>query len=278
MLKDSHLHMNTLAKVAGEYHALMLFTFFGAWLLGISEQPPVPDSTDASASRTRLLPDNPSDITLLLRVLFPVLKASVCKRSIHALQECMEALGGVGYLDNTENEPINIARLYRDCCVLSIWEGTTDVLASDALRVLTGRSGNDVLDALDRWVSKALGAETAKNIQFDHDRTNIKTVWISLRQRFQEENHESLLPSARDILFQIADVVMGVLLIVDATSDLNSAAIEICERFLKEHGLVDEIPGKKRNLTGSSLELNQEIVYGEDSREIGKSINGQSKL
>ena len=156
-LINSPLHVNTLAAVAGEYHALMLFTFFGAWLLGISEQDPAPAPSNSASWKTRLRPDDPSDITLLLRILFPVLKASVCKRSIHALQECMEALGGVGYLDNTENESINIARLYRDCCVLSIWEGTTDVLASDTLRVLSGRMGNEVSTAMDRWISKTLG-------------------------------------------------------------------------------------------------------------------------
>jgi alkylation response protein AidB-like acyl-CoA dehydrogenase len=278
ILKDSLLHMNTLAKMAGEYHSLMLFTFFGAWLLGISEQPSTSDSSEGSASRARLLPDNPSDISLLLRILFPVLKASVCKRSIYALQECMEALGGVGYLDNTENESINIARLYRDCCVLSIWEGTTDVLASDVLRVLTGHSGNDVLNALDRWVSKALDKEIPEQTKFGRGVKNIKAAWAKLRQRFREENHEVLLPSARDVLFQIANVIMGVLLVVDATSDMNPAAIEICERYLKEHGLVDdEILESKRNL-GDSLEINQKIVYGKESKDVGKSFTSQSKL
>lgn len=275
MLKDSPLHMNTLAKVTGEYHSLMLFTFFGAWLLGISEQPSTPDSAEASTSRTRLLPDDPSDISLLLRIMFPVLKASVCKRSIYALQECMEALGGVGYLENTENESINIARLYRDCCVLSIWEGTTDVLASDVLRVLAGRSGNDVLNALDRWVSKALGAEFAGHPQFGRGGTNVKVVWAKLRQRFREVGHEVLLPSARDILFEIADVVMGVLLLVDATNDTNPAAMELCSRYLNEHGLVDDrILANGRNL-GGSLELNQKTVYGDD---MGNTFTSPSKL
>jgi alkylation response protein AidB-like acyl-CoA dehydrogenase len=275
MLKDSPLHMNTLAKVTGEYHSLMLFTFFGAWLLGISEQPSNSGLAETSASRTRLLPDGPSDVALLLRVLFPVLKASVCKRSIHALQECMEALGGVGYLENTENESINITRLYRDCCVLSIWEGTTDVLASDVLRVLAGRSGNDVLNALDRWVSKALGAEFAEHPQFGLGGTNIKVVWAKIRQRLQEVSYEVLLPSARDILFEIADVVMGVLLVVDAMNDTNPGVMELCSRYLNEHGLVDgRILVNERRL-GCSLELNQKIVYGDDKNN---TFTSQSKL
>jgi alkylation response protein AidB-like acyl-CoA dehydrogenase len=282
ILKDSPLHINTLAKVAGEYHSLMLFTFFGAWLLGVSEHSHSQDfaedfaeaSAEASASRMWLLPDEPSDIPLLLRILFPVLKASVCKRSIHALQECMEALGGVGYLDNTENESINIARLYRDCCVLSIWEGTTDVLASDMVRVLAGCTGNDVLNALDRWVSKALGSEIISP-RFDYARSAIGSAWETLKEKIQKHDHEVLLPSARDTLFKIADMVMGVLLVIDAAEDMNSATVEACFGFFKAHGLTDDETLGGKSTLKQSLELDQKIVYGDD---IDKSFIGHPKL
>ncbi|KAE9372463.1 acyl-CoA dehydrogenase/oxidase C-terminal [Stipitochalara longipes BDJ] len=272
MLNDSPLHMSIMAKIAGEYHSLNLFTFFGAWLLGISEQNPLPIPSEPSSSRAFLQPNDPADIQLLLRVLFPVLKASVCKRSIHTLQECMEALGGVGYLDNTENESINIARIYRDCCVLSIWEGTTDVLASDTLRVLSGRMGNDVLNAMDRWIFKARGKGIG-SAKFAAAKAGIATKWGVLSGRIRKESHEGLLSSARDILFQVADLVMAVLLIVDAEHDKNSAATEeVCFRFLKGHGLVSR--GAPENLE-RELGMNQKIVYGNG---IGRISSGQSKL
>ena len=271
MLKDSPLHMNTMAKIAGQYHSLNVFAFFGTWLLGISEQDQIPAHSEPPSSRARLQPDGPADIQLLLRVLFPVLKASVCKRSIHALQECMEALGGIGYLDNTENESINIARIYRDCCVLSIWEGTTDVLASDTLRVLSGRIGNDVLNALDRWISKALGNSVGPS-PFASAKRDITTTWGTLKDRLRKESHEKLLPSARDILFQISDIIMGVLLIADSENDKNPAAMEVCFRFLEEHALARS--GALRNLEGG-LKLDQQIVYG-DGME--KPFASQSKL
>jgi hypothetical protein len=273
MLKDSPLHMNTLAKVTGEYHSLMLFTFFGALLLGTSEQDGIPASAEHS-SKARFQPDDPSDIHLLLRILFPVLKASVCKRSIHALQECMEALGGVGYLDNAENESINIARLYRDCCVLSIWEGTTDVLASDTLRVLSGRMGSDVLNAMDRWVSKSLG-QGIGDLEFSRAKTYINTVWGTLRDRRGRESQEVLLPSARDILFQIADVIMGILLIVDAENSKSPSAMEVCFRYLNEHGLSDSKALGSQSQLKDGLELNQKIVYGDDME---RSFTGHPKL
>ena len=269
MLKDSPLHLSTMANIAAEYHSLNLFTFFGAWLLGISEQDLAPIPTKPSSSRARLQSNDPADIQLLLRVLFPVLKASVCKRSIYALQECMEALGGVGYLDNTENEAINIARIYRDCCVLSIWEGTTDVLASDTLRVLKGRMGTDVLNAVERWISKALDKDVGLTKSAKPD---IITAWGMLRDRIGKGSHESLLPSARDVLFQIADIIMAVLLIVDAEHDSTPAAAEVCYRFLKGRGLFHA--GAEESLEGN-FRMNQKIVYGDD---VCRTSTGRSKL
>jgi alkylation response protein AidB-like acyl-CoA dehydrogenase len=111
MLKDNVLHMNTLAKITGDYHAMILFTFFVAYLMGMEEHPESRSSeTSTSPARNLLRPSTPKDTSLLLRVLTSILKAAVCKRSIHSLQECMEALGGIGYLENVENEALNIAR------------------------------------------------------------------------------------------------------------------------------------------------------------------------
>jgi alkylation response protein AidB-like acyl-CoA dehydrogenase len=126
LLKDNDLHMSTLATIVSDYHTSMLFVFLVAYLTGIEEHA---DALEvAETYQPRIRPKSLSHTQALLRVMTSILKAVVCKKSIHGLQECMEALGGVGYLDNSENESINIARLYRDCCVLSIWEGTTDGL------------------------------------------------------------------------------------------------------------------------------------------------------
>ena len=69
----------------------------------------------------------------LLRLLTPALKGVCSKTAIAGLQECMECMGGVGYLEN-EDMQYNIARLYRDANVLPIWEGTTDMVRSLSFR------------------------------------------------------------------------------------------------------------------------------------------------
>lgn len=77
-----------------------------------------------STSKTALLIRFHSN---LLRLLTPAVKGITAKKAIAGLAECMESLGGVGYLEN-EDMQFNIARLYRDANVLSIWEGTTDMM------------------------------------------------------------------------------------------------------------------------------------------------------
>ncbi|KAK0111057.1 hypothetical protein ONS95_001437 [Cadophora gregata] len=259
MLKDSPLHMSTLARITGDYKSMMLFTFFVASLMGANEH-----GTGPEKDSLRLVPPDTNDIPLLIRVLTPILKASVCKRSIHALQECMEALGGVGYLDNIENEAINIARLYRDCCVLSIWEGTTDVLASDTLRVLKGKNGKDILDAIDRWITISLSRWV---LEHPTHQAALAAFWSQLRQTISQSSPEELLPRARDLTFDIANVAMATLLLVEAESDINSASLEVCTRFLLDKAIVKD--GESRDekiLPPTELDINQRIVYGDDSK------------
>lgn len=67
----------------------------------------------------------------MLRFLTPIIKAYGAKVAVGAIGEAMEALGGQGYM-----EDVGVARQLRDAQVNTIWEGTTNVLALDVLRVL----------------------------------------------------------------------------------------------------------------------------------------------
>lgn len=66
---------------------------------------------------------------VLRRILTPAAKFWICKRTIAAAAECMEAWGGNGYI---EDGPM--ARLYREAPVNSIWEGSGNVMCLDVLR------------------------------------------------------------------------------------------------------------------------------------------------
>ncbi|HEV8266974.1 MAG TPA: acyl-CoA dehydrogenase family protein, partial [Thermoanaerobaculia bacterium] len=66
----------------------------------------------------------------LFRLLVPMVKAVTGKLAVPCVSEAMELVGGNGYIEESP-----LPRLLRDAQVLPIWEGTTNVLVLDFLRV-----------------------------------------------------------------------------------------------------------------------------------------------
>jgi alkylation response protein AidB-like acyl-CoA dehydrogenase len=135
-LSDKALHIDTLAGEQAEYEAALLLAFRGTELLGREE--------------AGLITPHESD---LLRVLTPIMKLTTGKQAVGCASEVCEAFGGFGYMEDT-----GIPRIVRDAQVLSIWEGTTNVLSLDTLRAL-GRTG-ERLGALEEELRSAVGAAT----------------------------------------------------------------------------------------------------------------------
>jgi len=74
----------------------------------------------------------------------PLAKLTTAKQAVALTSEVLEAFGGAGYVEDT-----GLPRILRDAQVLPIWEGTTNVLSLDVLRVL-GRGGS--LEPVEREV------------------------------------------------------------------------------------------------------------------------------
>ena len=74
--------------------------------------------------------------TVLLRVLTPLLKLYTAKEAVSVISEGLECFGGQGYIEDT-----GLPRLLRDAQVLPIWEGTTNILCLDLLRVHASTGG-----------------------------------------------------------------------------------------------------------------------------------------
>ncbi len=65
----------------------------------------------------------------LFRVITPAAKFEVCRQGIPFVGEAMEALGGIGYCEESE-----LPRLYREMPVNSIWEGSGNIMCLDVMR------------------------------------------------------------------------------------------------------------------------------------------------
>jgi alkylation response protein AidB-like acyl-CoA dehydrogenase len=110
-LEQLPLHADTLAGLEAETWGAFLMTFLLVELNGRMEQGELDSEQRA-----------------LLRVLTPLTKLITGKQAVAVVTEVIESFGGAGYVEDT-----GLPQLLRDTHVLPIWEGTTNVLALDAL-------------------------------------------------------------------------------------------------------------------------------------------------
>jgi putative acyl-CoA dehydrogenase len=84
------------------------------------------------------------------RIANPVLKYWICKRESAHAGECLECLGGNGYVEES-----GMPRLYRQAPLNSIWEGSGNVQCLDVLRTMA--TTPSALDAFFAEVEEASG-------------------------------------------------------------------------------------------------------------------------
>ena len=82
--------------------------------------------------------------------MLPITKLTTAKQAVAAVSEVVEAFGGAGYVEDT-----GLPTLLRDTQVLPIWEGTTNVLALDALL------RTDLAEGLRAWSDRVRSAVRA---------------------------------------------------------------------------------------------------------------------
>ncbi|HEX7318305.1 MAG TPA: acyl-CoA dehydrogenase family protein [Pyrinomonadaceae bacterium] len=111
-LAEKPLHADTLAGLQAEADAALHLAFYAAELTGREEA----CESDERGAR-------------LLRLVTPLVKLTTGRAAVHVASETVEAFGGAGYVEDT-----GLPVILRDAQVLSIWEGTTNVLSLDALR------------------------------------------------------------------------------------------------------------------------------------------------
>ncbi|KAG8526758.1 uncharacterized protein KY384_008187 [Bacidia gigantensis] len=236
LLMDIPAHIRTLAALHVEHHAYMQLTFFVVTLLGMVEsengrgKPTTPNQTKGQIPYLK----GCDDVGILLRILTPVTKALTAKASVSGLAECMESLGGIGYLDSSSASDMetNIARLYRDANVLSIWEGTTQVMAEDAVRVLKGPLSTQALDQLDKWVKTQL--QQASECIPSLTSGRIEETWNNLCNYIRLMNTEHLVIVGRDIAQQLGWIICAVLLYGDIRQGGDETSRLVAERWTEK--------------------------------------------
>lgn len=169
-IKDHVLHRETLAKLCAQHMADVILTFSVIEFLG-------KDECGVATEKEKML----------LRLMTPIVKLMTAQSAMKIAGEVLEGFGGVGYI-----EDLGIASYFRDARVFSIWEGTTNVLSLDVLRVLSAEESFSVwldevkpsltqsdLEWVDSWV-KVLKSKDADLIQSEARNLafGLGTLWI----------------------------------------------------------------------------------------------------
>lgn len=241
------MHLNVLAQLEVKHRGWMQLAFFTSSLLGYVDNGFPVDAPKVFSVLAR----NSSAATVVLRAFTSTSKAVICKSSTLAFQECQEAMGGVGYIgkaittfppflhslkadfeikDEPDEPEFNISRLWRDTASNSVWEGTTNVLASETVRHLT--KGKN-LDLFDEWISDVIDQISDNVFQ-----TTVRNVWSQLKGKLDpgrdERELSGVLGVGRQIIFTLSWVVCGILLSLDAQRDNDGVAHEVARRWVLE--------------------------------------------
>jgi alkylation response protein AidB-like acyl-CoA dehydrogenase len=258
LLMDMPAHVKTMAANEVNYAAMMHLGFFTVALLGTTEHPSDFQQHQKLQEKEgqRGVVNDVAQASLLLRLLTPVMKAQCSKLSIFGLQECMESLGGVGYLE--DEQEFNIARLFRDANVLSIWEGTTDVMAHDVVRVMKGREGENVRKALNAWVQELMGPWSGK---WDEAKEVVRSELGRLEEMWTQLESEELKFRGRELLESLAWIVAAVLLVEDGEMDGDEVAQARARRWISKKDADASMPTWE-----DTVMLNRKMVFGYHER------------
>ena len=189
LLIEHPLHVETLDAMELEWRAGFLLAFHVAELLGRQEAGIASD-----------------DELARLRLLIPVAKLYTAKQAVAVASEALECFGGAGYIEDT-----GLPRLLRDAQVLSIWEGTTNVLSLDVLRAMEKADALRPFLAFVREQLEAVRLSVASEAQ-DKVRQSLLAI-----ERFAErapgEGRDFVERHARSFAYAIARTTSAMLLL-----------------------------------------------------------------
>ena len=242
-LIDHPLHTQTLARMEIETRAATLLVLDVARSLGV---------LDAAAHSNAESETNKSD--LLLRILTPLMKLYTAKQSIACVSEGLESLGGQGYIEDT-----GYPAYLRDAQVLSIWEGTTNVLSLDVLRAMTKSRGKAVEAFFSEVHFKLMGADEANAAAAEAVTAAAKDVAQFIVENQNEKT--KLEMAARDLAYSMTRIYMGALLTEFAVGTGEEVDAETAKRWCCRQNLVMvSIGNRMKSYDARAIQFEKDIV------------------
>ncbi|XP_071485455.1 acyl-CoA dehydrogenase family member 11-like [Diadema antillarum] len=197
LIVDWPLHVQTLSRMEVETRGAMAFLLDAAHLLGKEE---AGEATE--------------DDLNLLRLLVPILKLYTGKQAVSTVSEGLESIGGQGYIEDT-GFPV----MLRDAQVLSIWEGTTNILSLDVLRSIMKSRGQTMSTFFGQVQTRLAPFLQASNQDIQETAQLIGQACNSLQSFVVASTNQDpayLEMAARDFAYSIGRTYIGLLLLEHA--------------------------------------------------------------
>ncbi|ORE05764.1 hypothetical protein BCV72DRAFT_275758 [Rhizopus microsporus var. microsporus] len=245
-LDKTPLHITTLAQLELVFRAGLQIAFYCTELLGRVE----------CQKATK-------EDTQMLRFLTPIAKGYVCKVGVQAISEAMEALGGQGYMEDT-----GMGRLLRDAQVNTIWEGTTNVMAMDVLRVMQ-ETKFACLNVFKKTMDDKLDKAVQASERLRQPAQTVRTALRNIQDFVQKDQSRSYLEiNSRQLMFALGRVLAGSLLLEQAafglSNQLQGAEEDVlaAQHWCSPHELVQDIASKSAQWVSEEAK----IVFGKQAK------------
>ncbi|MFD1512328.1 acyl-CoA dehydrogenase family protein [Halomarina rubra] len=196
-----------LVEMAVDYEAASAFVFSASRLLDEYREAVREEGIDSA---------HDSEAFRLMRLLVPIAKLRTARESVDTASYACEVLGGNGYVSGFTTE-----RLLRDAQVLPIWEGTSNILSLDVLRVLAKQASHEVFvpaveERLDAASEHDALSETAATVR--EELADLQSGMATLAT----EDQEYAQLQAKELANYVYDVFAAAELLDMAAEDLES--------------------------------------------------------
>ncbi|KAG8596626.1 hypothetical protein GDO81_001997 [Engystomops pustulosus] len=241
LIKDHPLHMQTMARMEVKARGAFFLLMETARLLGLEE-------TNMATEQDQHL----------LRLLTPIAKLYTGKQAVAVISEGLECFGGQGYMEDT-----GLPAILRDAQVLTIWEGTTNILSLDVLRSVM-KSQGQVLSAFFASAQEKLEASsTIPTLSKSTSRLlqaleNLK----DFTQKAGMRGNGFMELAARDFAYSLAKIYIGCLFVDHAAwAGATESDVYCAERWSEQ----DLCPVHTAESSGcyntDAVSMDRQLVY-----------------
>ncbi|XP_012819170.1 novel acyl-CoA-dehydrogenase protein isoform X1 [Xenopus tropicalis] len=241
LIKDHPLHIQTMARMEVEARGAFLIMMEISRLLGLEE-------TNMATEQDQLL----------LRLLIPVTKLYTGKQALSVISEGLECFGGQGYMEDT-----GLPVMLRDTQVLTIWEGTTNILSLDVLRSVI-KSKGEVLSALFSVTQEKLDAASCVPSLSQAAKHTLRALnkLMAFTQQAGQRGGNYMELAARDFAYSLAKIYIGTLLLDHAAWKGASATDIYCAQRWSDQDLCPVDTAMESGCYDpESVSLDRQLVY-----------------